>query len=325
MSGSKAALEANPDATLAAALLVGARTEESHRDRLIAVLRRALERATTGEAKVRHGTELARIARLDPPDRVLAIDALRRVVAAAPGDAAAWRALADVALEQGATADAAAALESLAANARDPKSRLASLFDLAEIHRRRAGGAPDVERVLRAALDADPTSERAVRELLAARRAQAPQDEVTALLARLADAVQGTEAKATVLGELADAQRAAGDAAGAERSLLEAAALAPNAARLGRLLERYASSPAEQARVLGAAVARGRRSGTPIRPPSFASGGSRSRRSAAPPTASRTSVARSRSRPRCTTPAPSSRAAWWTQGRRGRRSRRSQG
>ncbi len=209
----EAALEANPDATLAAALLVGARTEETHRDRLIAVLRRALERATSTDAKVQHGIELARIARLDPPDRVLAIDALRRVVAAAPENAPAWRALADVALEQGATADAEAALDSLATHARDPKSRLTALFDLAELYRRRPDGGADVERVLRAALDADPTSERAVRELLVVRRAQAPRDEVTALLGRLAEAVHGGEAKATVLSELADAHLVAGDAA----------------------------------------------------------------------------------------------------------------
>jgi hypothetical protein len=253
----EAALEANPDAVLAAALLVGARTEETHRDRLIAVLRRALERATTREAKVQHGTELARVARLDPPDRVLAVEALRHVVTASPGLASAWRALADVALEQGATAEAEAALESLVTHARDPRSRLAALFDLAELYRRRSGGATDVERVLRAALDTDPTSERAVRELLAVRRAEAPREEQSALLARLAEAVHGAEAKATVLGELADAHVAAGDAAAAEQALIEAAATAPNAARLARLLARHAASPAEQARVLAATVARG--------------------------------------------------------------------
>ena len=253
----EAALEANPDGVLAAALLVGARTEETHRDRLIAVLRRALERATTAEAKVHHGMELARIARLAPPDRVLAAEALRQVVTASPGQASGWRALADVALEQGATADAEAALESLVTHGRDPRWRLAALFDLAELYRRRPGGAAEVERVLRAALDADPTSERAVRELLAVRRAQAPREELTALLARLADAVQGAEAKATVLGELADAQLAANDPGAAERALIEASALAPNAARSGRLIALHAASPSEQARVLGAAVARG--------------------------------------------------------------------
>ena len=253
----EAALEANPDCVLAGALLVGGRMEESQRDRLIAVLRRALERATSTEAKVHHGTELARVARLAPPDRVLAIDALRVVVAAAPGDAPAWRALADVALEQGPTADAEAALESLVTYARDPKSRLSALLDLAELYRRRSDRVADVERVLRAALDADPTSERAVRELLAVRRSHAPPEEVTALLARLAGAVHGVEAKATILGELADAQLAAGDVSAAERALVEASASAPNAARLGRLIDLHASNTAEQVRILAAAVARG--------------------------------------------------------------------
>ncbi len=253
----EAALEANPDSVPAAVVLLGMQLEATQRDRLVAVLRRALDRATTPDAKVRHGTELARVARLDPPDHVLAIDALRRVVAAVPSHAPGWRALADAAIAQGASAEAAEALEALVNHAPDPKARLAALFDLAAIYRARPDGAPDVERVLRVALDTDPTSERAVRELLAARRAQAPTDEVTALLARLVEAVQGNDAKATVLGELADAHLAAGDAAGAERALIEASAHSPNVGRLARLVDLHPSDPAAQARALGAAVARG--------------------------------------------------------------------
>ena len=69
--------------------------------------------------------------------------------------------------------------------------------------------------------------------------------------------MHGADARATVLGELADAYLAASDAPAAEQALVEACASAPNAARLGQLLALHPSSAAEQARVLGAAVARG--------------------------------------------------------------------
>ncbi|HEY2515269.1 MAG TPA: hypothetical protein VGI39_30590, partial [Polyangiaceae bacterium] len=251
------ALDADPDCLPASALLVATRAEETHRDRLVAILRRALERASGAQAKVSLGTELARIARLAPPDRVLAIDALKEVVKAAPEHAAGWRALADLAKEQGAPGEAVEALESLVAQAREPRARLEALFELATLYKARPDGAADVERVLRGALDTDPTSERAVRELLAMRRAQASSDDLTALLGRLTEAVQNPEAKATAFGELADAHSRAGEAAPAESALIEALATAPSAARLGRLLELHASKPAEQARVLAAAVAQG--------------------------------------------------------------------
>ncbi len=256
------ALDASPDAIPAVALLIGARTEETHRDRLVALLRRTLLRATKTDAIVLMGTELARVARLSPPDRLLAIEALRRIVAVAPTTAFAWRALADVATEQGATHDAEVALESLVANARDPQPRLAALFDLAEVYRRPPARTADVERVLRAALDADPTSERALRELVAARReANAPLDEIATLLGRLAEVARPSEAKAVVLGELADVHLATGDAPGAERALIEASASAPTTARLTRLLDFHASSTAGQARVLGALLARSEKLG----------------------------------------------------------------
>ena len=261
LDGLEKALEADPDCVPALALLVATRAEESQRDRLLAILRHALERATTPKATVSLGLELARVARLAPPDRVLAIDALKRVVAAAPDHASAWRALADLSKEQGAPGEAVAALESLVAEVREPRARLEALFELASLYRERVGGAADMERVLRAALDTDPTSERAVRELLAIRRAQASSEEITTLLGRLKDAVQNPEAKATVLGELADAHLGAGDAAAAESALVEALATAPNAARLGRLLELHTAKPSEQARVLAAAVAQGEASG----------------------------------------------------------------
>src|SRR5262249_12151740 len=60
--------------------------EDRQRDRLIAVLRKALGRATGRDAVVTLGRELARVAREEPTDWGLVVDALTRVREAAPNE-----------------------------------------------------------------------------------------------------------------------------------------------------------------------------------------------------------------------------------------------
>jgi tetratricopeptide (TPR) repeat protein len=255
------ALEADPDALPAVTLLVAVRGEEGlsgeRRDRLLEVLRKAFERARSPQAVVAVGTEVARVAAIEPVDGLLAIEALRRVVTASPGHGPSLRALADHFAAMGAWGDAVGALEQLAESAREPRARLAALFDLADVFGRRLARPGDVERTLRAALDVDPTSVAALRKLLAHRRTEgAPPGEITGWLARLGEAETNPEAKATVLTELGEVLRAAGDAPGAEKALVEAAAHAPSPARLARLAALFSGAPADEVRALNAVVAR---------------------------------------------------------------------
>jgi tRNA A-37 threonylcarbamoyl transferase component Bud32 len=251
------ALDAYPEALPAVALLAAVRTEEGARDRLLGALRSAFERATSPHAVVRLGAELARVASSDPPDRVLAIETLRRVLTVEPGHGPTLRALADLLVAQQAWGDAVQALETLATQSRDPAARLAAQLQLADIHTRVLARPADAERALRAALDVDPESIEALRKLLDhVRTTGADASELAVLLAQLAEAETDPEAKAAALTELAPLRRAAGDAAGAEAALVEALAQACTPARLALALKAHAGQPAEQARVLAAAVAR---------------------------------------------------------------------
>jgi len=255
------ALEADPDALPAVTLLVAVRGEEGlsgeRRDRLLEVLRKAFERARSPQAVVAVGTEVARLAAIEPVERLVAIEALRRVVTASPGHGPSLRALADHFAAMGSWGDAVGALEQLAESAREPRARLAALFDLADVFGHRLARPGDVERTLRAALDVDPTSVDALRRLLGHRRAEgAPSGEIAGWLARLGEAETNPEAKATVLTELGELLRAAGDVPGAGKALVEAAAHAPNAARLGSLAALFPGAAADEARALNAVVAR---------------------------------------------------------------------
>jgi tetratricopeptide (TPR) repeat protein len=252
------ALAADPEALPALALLIRVRSEDGMgRDRLMDVLRDALARARSALAVAQIGTELARLASLDPPDRLLAVDVLRRVLAADPGNPGALRALADHAAAMSNWGDAVDALERMVASVRDPRARALALFDLADVYGKRLARPVDVERVLRAVLDIDPTSAEGLRRILSHRRAEgAPPLEIASWLARLGDAEEQPEPKALVLTELAELRSASGDVASAEKALVEATAQAATPARIARLLALFPSSPADQGRALALVVAR---------------------------------------------------------------------
>jgi tetratricopeptide (TPR) repeat protein len=114
-----------------------------------------------------------------------------------------------------------------------------------------------VERVLRAAVDADPTSLRALHSLMHHLRETTPLSaEIVTLLARIADLESEPETKAAALSDLATLHLATGDAAAAEAALVEAIAQAPTTARITRILGMHAGVLPEQARALLAVVER---------------------------------------------------------------------
>jgi len=251
------ALDADPESLAALGLLVAVRGEDgSARDVLLAALRGAFERSTSTTVVARLGAEVARVASSEPADRLVAIDALRRVLAVAPGHPPTLQALAEQHVAQQAWGEAVETLEQLAASTRDSRTRLAALFQAADLFATTLARPLDAERVLRAALDIDPSSVDALRKLLASRRAAgAPGHETMALLERLAEAETAPSPKGDALAELASLRRDAGDAPGAEKALVQAAALAPTPARVAALMDLHAGAPADQARSLGAVVA----------------------------------------------------------------------
>lgn len=259
------ALDADPENLAAVGLLVAVRMEDgTPRDVLLPALRRAFERATTGAVVAQLGAEVARVASIDPPDRLLAIEALRRVLQVSPRHAPTLRGLVDQYVAQQAWGDAVETLEELAASARDSRKRLDALFQAADLYGNTLARPLDAERMLQTALDIDPTSVEALRKLLAARRAAGvPARETMPLLERLAHAETAPEPKGAALAELASLRREAGDAEGAEKALVEGAALAPTPETVAALLELHAGAPADQARTLAAVVALAHEAGRP--------------------------------------------------------------
>jgi serine/threonine-protein kinase len=250
------ALDADPEALPAVGLLVAIRTEDGRRDRLLLSLRGAFERAKSTSAVARLAGEIARAASSDPASRPLAIDALRRVLADQPRHAPTLRALADLYVAQSAWGEAVDTLEALATSKADAQTRLAAEFDLADLYGRVLDRRGDAERVLRAALEIDPASVRALRGLLAyVAGSGRSQGELAGLLARLGDAETDPEGKSAALTELARIRHSSGDGAGAEQALIEALAQSPMPPRLAMVPELHAD-PVAQVRLLTASVAR---------------------------------------------------------------------
>jgi len=260
------ALEADPESLAAMGLLSAVRSEEgpAARDRLRATLRSAFDRAHSRAVVIALGTEVARVACLEPPDRMLAIEALRRVLVEQPAHAPALRALADQYLAQRAWGEAIDTLQALANELREPHAKIATLFELADLLHDVLGQTKDADRVLVSALDVDPTSVIALQRLLEHRSSTgAPKTEIARLLSRLAEAQAEPAAKADTLDRLGQVHSRAGSLAEAKQALVEATALAPTPERLKRLILLCDGSHQTQVETLLALQAREEQLGRP--------------------------------------------------------------
>jgi tetratricopeptide (TPR) repeat protein len=267
------AMDADPDSILAAERLAGLRLDQRQGPRLLETFRAAIRRARAPGAIVFLGNKIAMIARDEMRDLTLAIDAMRRVREAAPQDVSSLLTLSELCIAHRAWPEAVDALESVASTSPDPAPRLTALFALARIYEKVLSRPVDSERVLRAALDVDPTNARALRGLL--RRLTAargktdegpPPDtaEVCDLLRRLADVELDRGQKSQLFMQLAELQSSLGDSVAAEHALIEAVAQAPENTKAFARLSMVCREPGERtsepvryARALNALLDRG--------------------------------------------------------------------
>jgi hypothetical protein len=258
------ALDASPGSAPAASLLTTILKEDKQRDRLIAVLRKALARASEPDAIVTIGRALARAAREEPTDWPLVVDALSRVREAAPADVATLAGLAEAYTAQRALPEAASILETIAGSAVDASARKTALSQLADLYDRLPGREADTLRVLRAARELDPRDARAAKALLdhLRERGADAKAEIAALLDALMSLEEEGRPRASLAVELARARVELGDRAAAERALAEAIAETPTDAMLGAA-KAFAPSPRDEARLLAAAGTRANEIGRP--------------------------------------------------------------
>lgn len=261
------ALDADPESIQAAGRLAVVRAEDGRMDRLVETFRGVIRRATSPEAIILVGTEIARIARTDLRDRTVAVDAMRRVREVAPDHVPSLLALGELYIADRAWQEASQVLESVVKQAREPAPKLTALFALANLYERVLLRPEEALRVLRTALDVEPGSSRALRGLL--RRAKAKSrdgepasPEVIALLDRLAQTEPNPEERAKFYVELAEARMSARDRLGAERAWIEAIVWAPTVERL-HLLSSFSGDLRAYAASLSQAVKRAEDLGRP--------------------------------------------------------------
>jgi tetratricopeptide (TPR) repeat protein len=270
------ALDADADSIPAAGRLATALLEDRQGERLVTAFRAALGRAKAPDAIVMLGSEIARVARDELQDLTVAIDAMRRVRAAAPQHVPSLLTLAELCIAQRAWPEAVDALEAVVSTSREVPPKLTALFALASIYEKVLSRPEDVDRVLRAALAIDPNNARALRALLRRIAAEPIEDdegaqrtrreEIADLLERLARVEKDPEQKTNILLELADVHTRLGDSRGAERALTLAVATSPSNARafarLAGLFRRpNGSDSTGYARALGAVIGMGQELG----------------------------------------------------------------
>jgi tetratricopeptide (TPR) repeat protein len=244
-------------------------------ERLVDTFRGALQRATTPEAIILLGTEIARVARDELHNHATAIEAMRRVREAAPDHVPSLLMLAELCVAQRAWPEAVEALESVVSLADEAGPRLTALFALASVYEKVFKRAEEAERCLRLALEADPKNPRAIRALL--HRLVAKQKdgavgrvgkvEIADLTESLAEVERNPEQKAEILLELAEQRADLSEHTAAERALVEAVAQSPSNgrafARLGRFYRAHHGQvdAVSYARALGAVIGRGKQLG----------------------------------------------------------------
>jgi tetratricopeptide (TPR) repeat protein/thioredoxin-like negative regulator of GroEL len=268
------ALEVDPDAIAAAAALSTLRAERGEQAALVDTLRSTILRATSADAIVMLGTEIATVARDALRDLPVAVEAMKRVRDVAPSHTPSLLTLSELYIASRQWDLATETLETVAQGSTDQQARLTALFALARIYEKVTKSMDDAERVLRAALELDPRGPRALRALLhrlaskqadlggSPAEATANRGEIADLLERLSEVERDPEAKAGILVELADVRQELTQVGPAERALIEAIAQAPNNrtafAKLARLLRQ---DPAAYARALTHVLTRGRELG----------------------------------------------------------------
>jgi tetratricopeptide (TPR) repeat protein len=270
------ALAADADSIPAAGRLATVLLEDGQGERLVSAFRGVLGRAKSPDAVVMLGSEIARVARDDLHDLPVAIDAMRRVRAAAPQHVPSLLTLSELCIAQRVWPEAVDALEAVVSTSREAAPKLTALFALASIYEKVLSRPRDVDRVLRAALAVEPGNARALRALLRRIAAEPVADDPTAtrrrreevaeLLARLADAEKDPEQKTGILLELGEIRQRLGDPRGTEQALVLAVATSPSNtrafARLGSLFRGgQGGDSAAYARALASVIGKGQELG----------------------------------------------------------------
>lgn len=279
------ALDSDPNSTVAATRLSQVRTMQHRGEGLIDVFRTALGKASSKEAIVLLGSEIARVARDDLGDIGVAIEAMRKVREAAPDHVPSLLTLSELFIAQRAWPEAVEALEDVVARGKEPAPRITALFALASVYEKILGRPADAERALRSALKIDDENPRAIRALihrLAAKQNEPGEDgrphdknqaklEIAKLLEQLSHVEQDRHVKCDILLELADIRIGLKDMGSAEKALVEAVATEPSHARAFARLSRFFRSPnnpgaggldaVSYARALGGVIARGQQLG----------------------------------------------------------------
>jgi tetratricopeptide (TPR) repeat protein len=256
----ESALEADPDAVLVAARLAQLQAEQGAWSDLARALRRGLFAARTPDAVVPMAAELAEVAKTRLRDPVLAIEALERSREIKSDHVPTLFVLAELYIGQRTWDEALRALGDVVNCTTERGERLVARVGRASILGRVLERPADAEKELRAALEIDPHELRALRSLLALPIEIAPKERAE-LLSRVVVAETKPRERLAALLELATVRRELGDEGGAEGALVEAAALAPDAAMLGRIRAAAGGSAEAAARILGRAVARARDAG----------------------------------------------------------------
>ncbi|WP_394827546.1 tetratricopeptide repeat protein [Pendulispora albinea] len=265
------ALDADPESIPVAGRLATVRADQHRPDRLVEVFRSAIRRANAPDAIVMLGGEIARLARTELKDLTVAVDAMRRVREVAPRHIPSLLTLAELYIAQRAWPEAVDALEAVVQHAHGPgvgrdgvstvsagDPRLTALFALASLYERVLSKPEQVDRVLRLALDIEPTSARALRGLIR-RLGSSPEandravrEEVASLLERLAMVETAPDQKGAIFLDLCGVRATLEDRAGAERALCEAIAWIPSL--LDRLLAFHTTPQGLDRKPYGAAL-----------------------------------------------------------------------
>ena len=235
------ALQADPDSIAAAGRLATILLETRQGERLVSAFRQALVEAKSPDAMVLLGSEIARVARDELRDLPVAIDAMRRVRAAAPQHVPSLLTLAELCIAQRVWPEAVDALEAVVSTGREVGPKLTAFFALASIYEKVLARPEEVDRALRAALALDPANVRALRALLRRAAVERMPDDVTAArarreemadwLGRLADGEREPDAKTALLLELAEVHVRLGNGKAAEKTLVEAVVTSPDNTR----------------------------------------------------------------------------------------------